>query len=91
VIAKRDQDKNDQQHKKDQNMQTSQTAGNGNYGTNYAVFEWDGSNWQVAENCCDYGCVPTPPSAPGSYPGQTTVTTCEPRFERMPLPPTSDS
>jgi hypothetical protein len=83
--------KPDPKPKKDQTMPTTSSASNGNYGTNYAVLEWDGGQWLVREDCCNYGCVPTEPDSPGAYPGQTTVTSCEPQYERMPLPPSLDS
>ena len=68
-------------------MQTTQSAGNGNYGSNYAVFEWNGSSWGVVEDCCNYGCMPQTPEDPGSFPGERTVTACRAMVEGMPCPP----
>jgi hypothetical protein len=54
-----------------------------NYGTNYALFQWNGREWLVIENACDYGCTPTLPEAPGEYEGQIVPTMCEPRWEAI--------
>lgn len=52
------------------------TMSDGGYGTNYAVFQWNGAEWVVIDNCCDYGCVPLPPGEPGAYVGQLLTTGC---------------
>ncbi len=64
-------------NKEIQPMQATQSSGNGNYGSNYAVFEWDGSQWRLVENSCDYGCLPQAPTQPGSYEGERTATACQ--------------
>jgi hypothetical protein len=70
-----------------QPMQMTQSTGNGNYGTNYAIFEWDGGSWGLVENHCNYGCIPQRPDSPGSFPGERTVTACQAQVEGMSCPP----
>ena len=51
-------------------------ASDSGYGTNYAVWRWNGTNWDLYENHCDYGCVPMEPPSPGEHIGDLAKTSC---------------
>ena len=76
---------------KDMKDEVTQMANGNNYGTNYALFRWTGSRWEVIENACDYGCVPIPPGAPGGHEGQLVPTACQPMWEGMQRPPSEQA
>ncbi len=68
-------------------LQATQSAEECNYGSNCAIFEWDGASWIMVEENCNYGCVPLVPEEPGSFPGDRTVTTCRSAVAGVPCPP----
>ena len=68
-------------------MQATQSTNNGNYGTNYTLFRWDGSSWVIVENACDYCCIPVVPAEPGSFVGDMARTSCVDQTEGLSLPP----
>ena len=76
---------------KNREDEVAQMTNGNNYGTNYALFRWNGSQWDVIENACDYGCVPIPPDAPGGHVGHLVPTACEPMWEGMQRPPSEQA
>lgn len=53
------------------------------YDTNYASFQWTLGQWNLLDNCCDYGCVPVEPLPAGTYEGEVVLTQCQPTPREM--------
>ena len=46
-------------------------------GRGYAIWEYDGADWQLKKNCAVQGAiVGQPPTIPGKFKGQLRATTC---------------
>ena len=58
--------------------ESTNTSNPGNDDTNYAVWEWNGEDWDCVDDQCDYGCGAVKPEGPGEYVGHQVTTACEP-------------